>query len=219
MRVFFQIGTNDGDDLFRDIARAHRPDFVILVEPNVELADTIKKNYAGIDNVIVYSRAIYYRSGEKVTLVAPAKNGHLGMRADNGYSYTHLHFSLFPMNDWGSTSDMARISADTITFDDICKAHNITTIDYLQIDTEGFDSEIISMIDFTKYTVHQIRFERWSFDTSAFTTHNAAVAKRLGKNGMKIAMDTLERNGYVLKDIVDSDGVDIIATLTPRTVF
>ena len=218
-RVFFQIGTNDGNDLFRDIVRKHKPDLVILVEPNIALADAIKMNYAGVDNVIVYSRAVYYRSGEKVELVIPAKKGRVGTTADNGIRYTDVHFSLLPMNDWGATTDMVKMSADTITFDDICESNSIRVIDYLQIDTEGFDSEIISMIDFAKYTIKQIRFEKWGFETEAFTAHHAAIADRLGKNGMKRTMDKLVSNGYVLKDISDSDGNDIVATLATGLVF
>ena len=51
------------------------------------------------------------------------------------------------MNDWGNKSDMVKIISKSITFDKICSNHNITTIDYLQIDTEGFDSEIIKNVN------------------------------------------------------------------------
>ena len=51
------------------------------------------------------------------------------------------------MNDWGEKDDMVKITAKSITFDEICKVNNITNIEYLQIDTEGFDCEIIKMID------------------------------------------------------------------------
>jgi hypothetical protein len=75
------------------------------------------------------------------------------------------------------------------------------------------------MIDFTKYTIKQIRFEKWGFETDAFTAHHAAIADRLGKNGMKNAIDKLKHNGYMMKDISDSDGDDIVATLVTGLVF
>ena len=43
-KVYFQIGTNEGNDLFRDMVKDDKPDLVILVEPNKSLVDNIKKN-------------------------------------------------------------------------------------------------------------------------------------------------------------------------------
>jgi len=60
---------------------------------------------------------------------------------------------------------MVKITANSIRFDTLCSILNISEIDYLQIDTEGFDSEIIDMIDFNTYTIHQLRYEAWGFDT------------------------------------------------------
>lgn len=43
MKVFFQIGTNDGNDDFRQMVNKEKPDLVILVEPNPDLIKHIKK--------------------------------------------------------------------------------------------------------------------------------------------------------------------------------
>jgi FkbM family methyltransferase len=50
MKVFIQIGTNDGNDLFRKKVMKETPDLVILVEPNADLKATIQKNYKNIQN-------------------------------------------------------------------------------------------------------------------------------------------------------------------------
>ena len=148
-----------------------------------------------------------------VELYMPAKNGIMGTRADNGIVYSDLHFSLLPMNDWGTKNDMVKVYAKTITFDEICKNHNITEIEYLQIDTEGFDSEIIKMIDLSKYKIKQIRFEKWGFDTNCFTKYHNNLSNELGINGMNIAINKLKQHNYVLNEVSDQDGNDIIATL------
>ena len=93
----------------------------------------------------IYNNALYYTNGEDITLYIPSKNDVFGARADNGLVYSDGHFSLVPMNDWGDKNDMVKILAKSITFDEICRRHNITNIEYLQIDTEGFDSEIIHL--------------------------------------------------------------------------
>jgi len=215
-KVYFQIGTNDGNDLFRKLVIRDKPDIVILVEPNINLIDEIKKNYSNILNfakVHIYSNAIYYNNDETIELYIPAKNGIMGTRADNNIIYENKHFSIVPMNDWGDKNDMVTIKTKSITFDKICSNHNITNIDYLQIDTEGFDSEIIKMIDFSKYKINKIRFEKWGFENKKFTRHNKELANELGINGMNASINKLKEYNYTLQDVEDEDGNDIIASL------
>ena len=211
--VYFQIGTNNGNDLFRKLVIKNKPDCIILVEPNINLINDIKRNYKGIENVYIYNNAIYYNNDETVELFIPAKNKIMGSKANNGIIYKDCHFSLIPMNDWGDKNDMVKITTKSITFDTICTIHGIKTIDYLQIDTEGFDSEIIKMLDFTKFIIKQIRFEVWGFDTSCFTVYNKELSNELGINGMNAAINKLTENNYIMNGINDEDGNDIIARL------
>jgi len=212
-KVFFQIGTNDGNDMFRDLVIKNKPDLVILVEPNEVLINEIKKNYSNIENVYIYNNAIYYKDDELIELYIPAKKGIMGTVADNNILYHHTHFSLVPMNDWGHKDDMVKMTTKSITFDKICSIHNISNIDYLQIDTEGFDSEIIKMIDLSKYKINKIRFEKWGFEQDKFTRYNEELADQLGKNGMNNAINKLKEYNYKIDDIIDKDGNDVIATL------
>jgi len=212
-KVYFQIGTNDGNDLFNDLVIKNKPDIVILVEPNETLINKIKKNYINVENVYVYNNAIYYNNDEVLELYIPAKNGIMGTRADNNYIYSDAHFSLVPMNDWGGKEDMAKIKTTSITFDKICSNHNITNISYLQIDTEGFDCEIIKMIDLKKIRIEKIRFEKWLFNPESFTSHCKEKSNDLGKNGMTNVICKLKEHNYTINDIKDIDGHDIIATL------
>ena len=212
-KVFFQIGTNDGNDLFRELVIKNNPDIIILVEPNESLINEIKKNYMNIKNVHIYNNAVYYNDDEMLELYIPAKNGIMGTRADNNIIYDDGHFSLLPMNDWGSKNDMVKITTKSITFDKICRIHNITNIDYLQIDTEGFDSEIIKMINLSKYKINKIRFEKWGFKTECFTDYNKEKANELGINGMNNSINKLKEHNYLINEISDPDGNDIIASL------
>ena len=218
IKVFFQIGTNNGNDLFKELVIKNKPDIVILVEPNDNLINEIKQNYSNIKNVYIYNNAIYYNDDEIIELYIPAKNGIIGTRADNNIIYSHGHFSLLPMNDWGKKNDMVKITTKSITFDKICSIHNITNIDYLQIDTEGFDSEIIKMIDLSKYKINKIRFEKWAFTSKCFTDYHKEKANELGINGFKNSIDKLVKNNYILRDIYDEDGNDIIATLDVQNI-
>jgi hypothetical protein len=211
MSIFIQIGTNNGNDKFRSLVIKHKPQRIILIEPNQSLYETICKNYKGIPNVTILNRAIYYNDNTLVDLYIGAKNKEYGSKSDNGVVYSDAQFSLVPMNDWGDKSDMVKITANSICFDTLCSILDVTKIDYLQIDTEGFDTEIINMIDFTKYTIHQIRFEKWEFSPEEFTKHNESIASKLGVMGMYNIVNKLMELDYRLTEIADEDGNDIVA--------
>lgn len=206
-RVYVQIGTNNGHDLFRDKVLSDKPDIVILVEPNNNLIPHIKMNYRNI-NAIIINKAIYHIDGEIVSLYIPKIKDN--NKADNGHAYGDAHFSLVPMNDWGDKENMQEIKAVGIKFDTLCSNFGIYNIDYLQIDTEGFDAHIIDMIDLDKIYINTIRYEKWPFNPDCFTKHNKDN-EFLGNNGMTKTNKKLVDNGYSLRDIQDSDGCDIIA--------
>lgn len=222
MKVFFQIGTNDGNDNFKLICEKNKPDLIVLVEANEKHITSIERNYNNLSNVHIVNKAIYYDNDQEVELFIPAKDGVYGQpgvqpdRKQGSICYSHGQFSLLPMNDWGEKSNMCKFKVSTITFDKICEDLNITEIEYLQIDTEGFDSEIIRMIDLDKYNIKTIRYEKWGFDRDCFTKHNDDDTNlnidNLGVNGMAQIKEKLERYGYTLRDIRDSDGSDIIAS-------
>jgi len=201
-KIFFQIGTNNGNDRFLQLVKNEKPDMVILVEPNESLLNEIKTNYEGIENVNIYNNAVYYTDDESIELYIPKKDG-----------YSNGHFSLLPMNDWGKKEDMVKIQTKSITFDKICSNHNITNIEYLQIDTEGFDSEIIKMIDLSKYKIDNIRFETWGFPIDCFTKYHNELSNELGINGMNNSILKLKQHNYTIDYISDEDGNDFIASL------
>ena len=72
-KIFFQIGTNNGNDLFRQLVFQNKPDIIILVEPNKSLIHEIEINYKDISNVYIYNNAIYYKNDELLELFIPAK--------------------------------------------------------------------------------------------------------------------------------------------------
>ena len=88
----------------------------------------------------------------------------------------------------------------TKTFDSICDSLNVQNITYLQIDTEGFDSEIIRMINLDKYNINTIRYEKWNFSEESFTKHTTNTdfvdISILGKNGMALVEEKLTKYNY-----------------------
>ena len=58
----------------------------------------------------------------------------------------------------------SKISISCITFEYFCEHENITKIDYLSIDTEGLDYEILLSIMIDKVEIDEIVFEVWPYD-------------------------------------------------------
>jgi FkbM family methyltransferase len=51
------------------------------------------------------------------------------------------------------------INIQAITFDYLVNKYQIDEIDYLQIDTEGYDERIVKSIDLNKYKIKKLKFE------------------------------------------------------------
>jgi FkbM family methyltransferase len=191
-KIFVQIGVNNGNDEFNQMVKDSQPSIVILVEPNKSLNEEIFHNYSGIDNVFLENVAITEINKGIVKLVIP-KDTNTGVSV-NGIHYEHPGFSLLPMTDWGN--DFVSIESDSMTFNDLCDKYSITDIHYLQIDTEGYDTEIIKSIDFNRINIDIIKYEIWTFEEQAFSKHERA--NEYGLNGFNYANELLTSLGYTL---------------------
>ena len=191
-KVLFQIGTNTGEDDFNKIVKASNPLKVILVEPNSDLNEKIYKSYKNID-IILENVAITEVSVNEVKLVIP-KNGKSD-DPNNRHSYGPSCFSLLPLDNWGDSFDY--LISEGLSFNDLCKKHNINDIHYLQIDTEGYDATIINSIDFENINIDIIRYEYWDFPERMFSKHSDK--SKCGINGMDRVNELLTSLGYTIK--------------------
>jgi len=193
-KVLVQIGTNNGDDAFNKIVRFAHPSKVILVEPNASLNDKIKENYEGV-SVIIENVAITEIDKGLVKIVKPKNIITSTVKYYKGLNYTDVHYSLLPMDDWGDNFD--EMEVPSMSFMSLCEKHNLTDIHYLQIDTEGYDAEIIKSIDFDKINIDMIQYERWYFTEDCFKRYGEK-GKEYGANGMNYISELLDRRGYAL---------------------
>lgn len=157
-KVFVQIGTNDGNDEFNLIVKNSLPSKIILVEPNSELNTDILNRYQGVDNVFIENIAITTESG-LARLVYP--QSWIGATTTNEYGIQYAHQGFTLISSIYEGQDVVELFAPSITFNDLCTKYNITDIRYLQIDTEGYDYNIIKSIDFDKINIDVIKYEMW----------------------------------------------------------
>ena len=194
-RVLVQIGTNNGCDEFNGIVKYCEPSKVVLVEPNKLLNPQIYNNYKSISNVFVENVAITEKNKGNVRIVKPKNNG------SKKVTYNDKHYSLLPMDDWGDNFD--EIITPSMSFMTLCEKHKIDHIHYLQVDTEGYDAEIIKSIDFKKVRIDIIKYEDWSFNQECFSRYGEDK-KKYGVNGMLAVSMLLEAIGYIIvRDCAD----------------
>lgn len=154
---FLQIGANDGVsfDCLYDYVTQYQWQGVV-VEPLEEFYNLLCSNY------------------KDYPMITPAKYAiNSNQKEMNLFKLNPNYYNFYP--DWarGIASfsmehlikhniDEQHISkeiVDCIALMDLVRKFNLENIDYLQIDTEGFDVEIIKMIDFSVISPKIIKYE------------------------------------------------------------
>lgn len=205
MKIFVQIGVYDGMDEFREFVKFETPDLLILVEPNSEMNDKIRQAYSKIifpADLVIENVAITEEDKGEVNLYHPKRRG---KRTYEG-KYNKC-FSLLPMDDWGSEEQMLVVKVPSMSFMSLCRKYNLSKIDLLQIDTEGYDVEIIKSINFDEVDISAIIYEKWLFDQKCFTRYGDK-AGLYGLNAMLDAKLLLNKLGYL---VISKDAANYIA--------
>lgn len=158
-----QIGSNDGrthDPVF-SLLETHPTWSALLVEPVPHLFERLKQNYANRPNVRFENVAIAEDSGTRPFFVIshdakdafqnlPAWSDQLGS-FDRNHIIKHLGPSISP--------HIREITIPTLPLASLLDRHQVTQIDLLHIDTEGFDWRILSQLDLVTFRPKVILFE------------------------------------------------------------
>jgi FkbM family methyltransferase len=192
---FVQIGANDGVsfDWISSFIREHRLRGV-AVEPLPDVFAELCRNYRDYPDVTLVNVAIH-RSLREVTLyrVHPDKTAGLP-------DWAKTIASLDPQHHLKSAMPSEVIVAETvpaIPLEELLDGHGITRIDLLQIDVEGYDYEIIRMIDFDRIRPALIRFEHNVRSNVMSRQQLRDCVSYLMDAGYYILMDTMDAVAYL----------------------
>lgn len=186
--VVVQVGAFDGksNDFLYDYLLKYDVT-AILVEPQPEAFKLLERNYKGVKGAILENAAIaktdgamqlfriktqYHRSFRLAPQLASFDRQHLL----NALSIKHLEGLPDDRNEC-----IESIDVPCLTFGTLLKNHSIQQLDILQIDTEGFDWEIVKMINFNELKPTLINFE----------------IAHLSHSEVNYAIDLLANNGYM----------------------
>lgn len=182
---FIQIGSNNGvsaDPINKLIQENNWHG--ILIEPIHYLYEELKKNYQNIKNRLVFENCAIANSSGNLKFYRLEKSNapNLPYWYDQIGSFNKdvvlKHADLIPNFHELLIEDNVR----AITFRDLLNKHSIKNIDLIQIDTEGYDFEILKMIPFSELKIDFIMFENQHLSNSDFKK----AIKLLKSHGYKI---------------------------------
>lgn len=152
------IGGNDGlsfDNLFQQISSSQINGLVL--EPSQKYYNLLKRNLENFPNLVLLPIALHM-TGRNLPLYQLNEQGLKKMpnwgQGLGSFSKDHLL-----QYDCLTESDLEVEWVQTKSFMQVIEENCLKKVDYLQIDTEGFDGEIIKMIDFKCFNTRLLKFE------------------------------------------------------------
>jgi FkbM family methyltransferase len=176
-----QVGAWDGisfDPIHDYVAKGQSR--AILIEPNPTSFARLQKTYAGVPNLTLLQVAIGPEDGDAY-LYRSRKLGETDL--DQGLAPGIASFYPKHLIRHGEKAkDIERITVPCRSLSSLVAEFNLTKIDLLQIDAEGFDAEVVRMALKIQARPDCIHFEH----------------KHLSKPDRQPLFDSLKANGYLL---------------------
>jgi FkbM family methyltransferase len=183
---FVQLGAFDGQD--------HDPIYPyvrkhgwhgLLVEPQRHYFEVLKQNYEGVPGLDFRNVAVGEHRGTR-TLYTVA-NAHAN---PSRWAPQMASFNRSLVVAGAGTEDIEEVLVECVPLDDLLDDTPVDHIDMLQVDVEGFDAEIIRMLDLDRHAPSIVNFEHVHLSVE---DHNRALTKLVdhGYRATVQGMDTL----------------------------
>lgn len=130
--TFLDIGAYDGIDLSNTRALAERGWAGVVVEPHPEIAKALLSNYADFSRVSVMPYAVATSCGRVV------------LQANDTYYSTIKNSEI---DRWNGQFDFKPIEVGCVDFATLQDMVHCSHFDFISIDCEGMDYEVLSQID------------------------------------------------------------------------
>jgi FkbM family methyltransferase len=159
--IFFDVGSHDGITINNTLYFEKNNNWTgVNIEPIKEIYNKLVINRPNCNNINI---AICNNEGNAEFILV---NGYSEMISGlkNEYDNRHLNRLNNELKQYGGTAK--NIMVKTKKIETICDEHNIKHINYLSIDVEGAEFEVIKSINFNKIFIDIIGFENNYDDTS-----------------------------------------------------
>ena len=189
------IGAHNGSGLEQLILK--QKDKVLLIEPVYYNYNQLVTKFSGLKNIILEKIGISDKTDSmKFYYVKEDSIKKLGKEWASGIgSFKRKHL----LNHFGKRflikeNDIHEEEIQIFTFGDLISKYSINEVDYLLIDTEGFDYNIIKSINFKKIRIKKIKFEYKHLDDTFKFEEKLQELKNYFKNLNYIQTDIDKEN-------------------------
>lgn len=187
-----QIGAHDAsqlDPLNRYIrTRGWRG---ILVEPIPFVFERLRSNYSDVEGLIFENVAIAQSDGQReLYFIPPTTEPGLPPWYDALASFRRDILAAHKEFIADIDDRIQSMNVPCLTFDSLCNRHGVEEIDVIQIDTEGYDLEILRMVDFDRYRPTLVQFEELHM-TSVVRQEAQELLARHGFESLSNGMDCI----------------------------
>lgn len=180
---FVQIGANDGvrfDGLYGFVTS--HPSSGIVVEPLPDMFERLRANYADYPAIVPVNKGIH-ESARSAPLyrVAPSAMARYEGWASGIASFDREHLVRHGV----SQQDIIEQSVACVPLMELLEETAMLDADLLQIDTEGYDSAILRMLDLTRFRPALIKYEHKTMTAAERQAH----VNRLSQAGYQCAAE------------------------------
>lgn len=188
---FLQIGANNGkrfDPIFNVVTSLDLSG--LAIEPVKEYYDELVVNYRN-SKVIPVNRAIY-EENKKISVFRVKKDVDLPEWTKGIASLDPEHYKKSNTDE----KDIVEEVVEAITFEKLFKDYSVKNIDLLQIDTEGYDYNLLKLFPFEKFQPQIIHFEHGLPNKIMSVEQMLEITSLLLNFGYKIIMKEYDCIGY-----------------------
>ncbi len=193
---FIQIGACDGvsfDPIYPFVTRNYERLQGLVVEPLPDLFGQLLDNYCKFPSIVPVNCAIH-NTEKEMTLyrVDPARTQGLPEWSKGLASFSQQHHELT-----GIPQDViVSQKVACMSLSELMAAHQYPRLDLLQIDTEGYDAEIILGIDYRALRPAIIRFEHGLREETMSNDTFQNVVDKLHQHGYELAIEDSDAIAY-----------------------
>ena len=197
---FIQIGANDGvmnDPIYKFVQTFKGRVSGIVIEPLPDIFSDLVSNYESFPNIKPLNCAIHNSESEMLLYrVKPEYMDKVPVFARG--------IASFDPNHWMRTSliqDANYIQSEIVkcvSFSQLLRDNQVSKIDLLIIDTEGYDYEILTNLDFIHIKPRIIRFEHGVRDGLMSESNFTEVVGLLNFHGYQVIAESYDATAYLL---------------------
>ncbi len=191
--VFVQVGAHDTTQLDPLARHVHERQWSgLMIEPVPYVFDRLCEAHGANPRVALENVAVADRAGTRTLYYLPQSD-------DEGLPPWYDALASFREDVLLGHTDyipdvaerVATMDVPCATFEELCERHRLGKIDVIQIDTEGYDHEVLRGIDFARHHPGLVMFEHLHLDGDT----RAASVDLLRREGYETVSDHMDTMG------------------------